>query len=664
MRVLLVLALLGACATAAKVEDRPISKIVNMLKDMNKQLAADAETDATTNDKLTCWCKENDRTTTTNIAAAQRKIEQLTSTIEELTAKSAALKKKIADTTAETQAGSAALEEARTMRVKDETAFHEEETDLIAAIKALEGAITALQSENPGLLQKSVVDGISHLMKVHKDIAYSAIGLDSFNELHDFLASASRKQSFLQQDQAPSAGSYASRSGQIFGILKQMKTTFKENLAELRKNEASSVDQYKQVKQTKEEQIAASQAMRTSARNDRAETDTNNEAAKSDLADTTAQLSEDEKFLLGLRKQCSESDAEYARRVKSRNEEMAAVQDTIKILNDDDAFDLFGKSVSFLQMGSHHTRLSELKRRAINHLREVAKTTKNPHLALMAQKLTLDAFVEVKKAIDSMMADLKQQNKDEIDHKDLCVADFAENKRQTAVADDEKSDLETKLENLGVTIKSLTEEIAQLEKENGDMKRSMSRASDDRAAENADFQQTIVDQRATQEILKKAINRMQAKFASFVQAHYTPLTGDPPAKFTKYELNAGGNKVITLLTNVLNDSRGLEKTAITDESDAQAAYEEMMKNSNEAIRTNMNSISNRSGELADANKDHAIATDDLAATNKNLERLSKILADTHGNCDFVMKNFDIRQSTRTAEINALMEAKNILSGMH
>merc|ERR1719362_729009 len=61
------------------------------------------------------------------------------------------------------------------------------------------------------------------------------------------------------------------------------------------------------------------------------------------LSDTQAALLEDKKFLAGLDKNCAEKKAEFEERTKTRAEELVAIADTIKILNDDDALDLFKK---------------------------------------------------------------------------------------------------------------------------------------------------------------------------------------------------------------------------------------------------------------------------------------------------------------------------------
>merc|ERR1719174_2974375 len=76
---------------------------------------------------------------------------------------------------------------------------------------------------------------------------------------------------------------------------------------------------------------------------------------KNDLGDTAEALVEDKKFLADLEKNCKTKSAEWEEIVKTRNEELLALADTIKVLNDDDALELFkktlpGASASFMQM--------------------------------------------------------------------------------------------------------------------------------------------------------------------------------------------------------------------------------------------------------------------------------------------------------------------------
>merc|ERR1719335_999075 len=66
---------------------------------------------------------------------------------------------------------------------------------------------------------------------------------------------------------------------------------------------------------------------------------------KNDLGDTAEALIEDKKFLADLEKNCAKKSAEWDEIVKTRNQELLALADTIKVLNDDDSLELFKKTL-------------------------------------------------------------------------------------------------------------------------------------------------------------------------------------------------------------------------------------------------------------------------------------------------------------------------------
>merc|ERR1719262_315594 len=105
----------------------------------------------------------------------------------------------------------------------------------------------------------------------------------------------------------------------------------------------------------------------------------------------------------------------------------------------------------------------------------------------------------------------------------------------------------------------------------------------------------MTDQRITQAILKKAIDRMNQAYSDMTSMMQKPGAphiqtsathtdpGNGPAKFTKYEENAGGKKIVAMLEEVIADSKKAEDDAIFAEEDAQAAYENFMKDSNKSF---------------------------------------------------------------------------------
>merc|ERR1719379_4420 len=149
---------------------------------------------------------------------------------------------------------------------------------------------------------------------------------------------------------------------------------------------------------------------------------------------------------------------------------------------------------------------------------DAAKKSGSAELAMLAATAQLDAFTKVIAAIDEMVTAITTQKADEIKHRDFCIADLAENEKATAVGTDEKGDIEAKIADLKTTIETLKKDIETKNAEVAEMQVQAKRAGEDREAENAEFQETVADQRATQEILNKALARLQAFYAKKEEA--------------------------------------------------------------------------------------------------------------------------------------------------
>merc|ERR1719482_2193548 len=87
---------------------------------------------------------------------------------------------------------------------------------------------------------------------------------------------------------------------------------------------------------------------------------------------------------------------------------------------------------------------------------------------------------------------------DEVKQRDFCTDEFMENEKQAMVKQNEIKDLSALIETQKNTISSLTDDIKNLNAEIDEMKVQMKKASEDREGENHEFQQTVMDQRATQ----------------------------------------------------------------------------------------------------------------------------------------------------------------------
>eukprot|EP00747_Dinoflagellata_sp_TGD_P109120 gnl/TRDRNA2_/TRDRNA2_170593_c2_seq4.p1 gnl/TRDRNA2_/TRDRNA2_170593_c2~~gnl/TRDRNA2_/TRDRNA2_170593_c2_seq4.p1 ORF type:complete len:679 (-),score=232.25 gnl/TRDRNA2_/TRDRNA2_170593_c2_seq4:83-2119(-) len=670
--VLVMLAPIAALARseAADTKLRPVMKVVRLLEDMKLELSKEADDDKEVYEELTCWCQTNEQEKTKAIETATIKIDQLKAVIPEHGAKVAELKSKRKATMDELYADQKALGEATALRMKESEAFHGEETGLLDAIKAAKDAITVLSKHHPDFAQVKAVAHQLQSAKVAQLVAFAgALREEQVNVLKTFMTDVQGADSFL----GISDPSYEPQSGQVFGILKQMKEDFEASLSGAQKSELKAKEEYEMLKAAKEDEIASGQKLAAQLDADIAEFSEKGATASSELEDTEEQLALDTEFLANLKPKCEAADQEYEARLKSRNEEMSAVDDTIVYLNSDEAYEAFDKTVNtaFIQTSSvANQREAKQRQRAANVLRRAAGRTGVPMLALLAASAKLDAFEKVKAEIDKMVVELKKQQEDEVKQRDYCINELNENKRDTTAAYDQKANVEAKEADLTTTIESLTAEIDTAKKANKDMMEQMKRAGETREVENADFQQIVMDQRMTQSILGKALERMKQVYglvqqpgAPHIQTSATKTDpGNGPARFAKKEKNAGGAKVVALIDAIIVDSKKTEDEALAGEADAQAAYEDFVKESNKSITAGLQAITDMTENKAQAEEELSMAKTDFKQVMDKLMGLDSVMQDLHGQCDYIMKNFETRQAARASEIDALGEAKAILSG--
>merc|ERR1719217_453383 len=117
-----------------------------------------------------------------------------------------------------------------------------------------------------------------------------------------------------------------------------------------------------------------------------------------------------------------------------------------------------------------------------------------------------------------------------------------------------------------------------------------------------------------------------------------------------------------MIEKLIQEARGLEAASVQSETDAQDKYETLVADTNASIKDLQREIATKTEEKATAKKEKTETEGDLMDTVTELEGLAKENSELHSECDYVLKNFDARQTARAQEIEALQQAKQILSG--
>jgi len=661
----------------------PIRKVVNMLQMMQKKIAAEGEKEKALFEKFQCYCKTSGGDLQESISAASTKIPQLASDIKEAESRKAQLGDEIKQAQADRTAAKAAMADAKALREKEAAAFAEYKADADANIGAVTKAIAAIEKGTGGsFLQTTEASVLTKIVESAQNVEEA-----DKQEVVSFLSGST---------QAP--------SDEILGILKQMSDTFIKDLADATAAEDKAIAEYKALMAAKEKEIHALGAQIEAKTVRVGELGVEIVQMKDDMGDTEAALLEDKKFLADLEKNCATKSQEWDEICKTRAQEQLALADTIKILNDDDALELFKKTLpapssSFVQIKvtSETVRaraLDALKNNKSNKLEFIS-------LALEGKKM---GFEKVIKMIDEMVALLKKEQTDDDHKKEYCASQFDSLDDQKKSLERSISDLAGAIEDAEGSIEALTADIKALEAGIKALDKSVAEATEQRRQENADYKDLMASDSAAKQLLGLAKNRLNKFYnpklykapakrelsredqivvaeggtltptnppggiagtgvtvLAEVNAHGAPPP--PPETFGAYSKKSGESTGVISMIDLLVADLDKEMTeAEATEKNAQADYETMMKNSAAKRMADSKSLSEKSGAKADTEANLQSMKEKKAATEAELAATLKVIGDLHTECDWLLQYFDARKEARSGEIDSLTNAKAILSG--
>lgn len=590
---------------------RAMGKVVKVLQEMSAQLEKEQKEDEDIYDAFACWCETNDKAKTKAIEAAEQHSLDTQSAIEELVGRTAGLKVKIGQLEHEISENEQGLAKATAIRDKEGAEFQQTETDAIQAIGGLKNAVQVLSGHHGDThnAQQAALMQLRKVLKGHlSDSSMRKLGIPS-PQRRAFA-------SMLQQSSGQPAGyaqsTNAAQSGQIYGVLKSMKESFETNYETAKKDEASSLQTYAELNQAKTRELSAAKGQYEEKKSVYADSKQRLAASRIDLEDTSEQLEADRFFLADLKDRCGKMDAEWDNRQKVRMQETTAVNEAIKILNDDEARDTFQRATTFVQRASKSNMVEEAGRSEASRVLRVAALRLNkPKLAALAIAMKGDVFSKMKASLDDMVATLKQDQGNEVKKKDMCIEELHKNAFEMESRYRDKSDLETKIadfesmkERGQSNLQAAKDELAQTRVE-------MKRAAENRKKQAMEFQNIIADQRTTQDLLDQALTKLQNFYnkVSIREAELLQLGqpaevgGSSPPGFKKYKKAGGSGGVMGMIREIISESELEEQTATKSEQEAQTAYEEFVRDSNTEVKALLEKIADLTEQLARVDAD-------------------------------------------------------------
>jgi len=677
----------------------PIRKVVTLMQDMQKEIEAEGEKEEELYKKFNCYCTGNKESLVAATDSAAEEIEALASKLKAEKSEKTQVEQELKQAKRDRADAKQDLAKATEIRKKEKDTYEKEAGDARQNIESITAAVASLEKgSGAGFLQTN----IQLVASLRKVVAISTSDAEDRQAVMSFLSQS---------------GDYVPQSGQIIGILKNMKDTMDQSLGGIVSDEESAVAGFLDLKAAKSKEIQALTDAIESKTKRSGELAVSIVTAQNGHDDASSEVENNKKFLVNLEVTCSEKAKDMEQRTKTRQEEIAAISEAISVLNDDDALDIFKSAVpsprspAFLQTKARATPA----KKAIEMI-EKSMNSKSAALNLLSAaavsklKSSVGAkvdFSSVLKMIDDMVALLKKEQSDDEQHRNWCNQEFD-------TSDDEKKSLNQKIEQLVSSISELKDEIANVKSEIEHAKdrvvaldKSVAEATEQRKEEHAEYTQSVQLNEAAIQLIHKAKNRLQ-KFYNpdmyqapkkrelsredelvraaggevddsaapqliagttqtvFIQLHRQSNAGappPPPETFGAYQKKGGKSNSIMALMDMLTKELETDiQAAEHDEKTANKEYTELVADAQESRAQETKSITHHEGSKANLETLLEDTKRENIIKNDQLDQTKSYIAELHSSCDFITANFEIRRAARTQEIEGLKNAKAVLNG--
>merc|ERR1719253_1296957 len=683
--------------------ENPIRKIVNLLQMTQKKIEEEGEAQGDMFEKFMCYCETNDKKLGASITSLTDAVPQNEASVKSKSEQKTQMEEELKVHKKDREDANAAIEASEEQRAKDKSAFDAYSTEAKTNLAAMKKAVAALRKGmGEAFLQSGTASTVLKL-------AVSSTKLSAFdqNEVTQFLQGKASAES----------------SGEIVGILEQMAENMAADLKEAEEQEAGGISDNDALVAAKNKEIAAA----TSAVEDKTgrvgELAVAIVNAKNDLEDTKDALAEDTAYAAELKKTCAEQTELFGQVKKMRAQELEAIGSCIKILNDDDALDLFKKTLpspslvqqdSLLQISSkvsQQQRVRALLKEAQHESARVGdKSAASAQVAALMQ-LALTGkkagFEKIIKMMDDMVELLGKEQKDDEQQKAYCEEEFERSEDEDA----EIKRVEAEIAEGTDAIAGLKDDIAALIAGIADLDKAVAEATETRKEESSEYTITKTQNSAAVQLLDVAKNQLNKFYSPTLykaperrelteeERIYVNSGGEDPRDAE--EAQASGNSIggsgvtvfaqmkmhmmssgppppppmaveaykksdssgpVALLEKLQNELKMEMQEDDMEEKTGQKDYEEMMGKSAEKRAVDSKTIVEKETQKAEAEALLASAKKEHKAKSAELMALSEYVMNLHASCDFLVKNFDTRKEARSNEIDAIKKAKAVLSG--
>jgi len=343
----------------ARSGGNPVRKVVTMLQNIKKKVEDEGKLEEKLFEKAMCECKKNVAGISKSLEDSKTKGSDNAAAIKGGEGQKSQLESDLKQHKTDRFAAKEAMASATGIRDKEAKAFKAAKSEADVNIAGITKAVGAIEAGSSGsFLQTGQAKQLTTLIQA-KDEMYA----DDRKELLSFLSGTES----------------GDGSGEIIGILKQLGEDMGKDLADMVETETDAIGTFETLLAAKKKEIEAL-TIAIEVKMARVGELGQRLAEMKGLGGDAAESAEDDaKFLADIKKECAAKEHEWDEVSKARQQEVVALSDTIKLLNDDDALDLFkktlpGSAASFLQVAD--TENEAVRHRVLSFIQQTQKKHK------------------------------------------------------------------------------------------------------------------------------------------------------------------------------------------------------------------------------------------------------------------------------------------------
>jgi hypothetical protein len=679
MRILLLAFCLNAGVHAVDEEMRmktgvtPIQKVLELMEEMRSKAIKDKKDEEVRFSAFSQWCADTKRTKTDEINAGNQRIESLNAEIEKARVHIEQLTARILELEEDVGRWKKDEKSASTVRDAERADFVATNTDYSESINALQQAISVLKKQDYSRSQAELLQ--SSLLQVHNS---KLVPMASKKALAAFLQQDPYKENMnpLLDYQAPEAGAYEFQSGGVLDMLEKLLVKFSTQRTQLQKDDLGNQQAYEQMMQQLADNIENAEFEINKKTKFRAETQQTKAEKEGDLAQTTADRDEDQKYLDDTVALCKQKADDFASRQSLRAGEIESLNKAIEIISSQTVRGTGEKYLpSLVQVQKKGGRsLAQLRsdsknpmqQKMIAFLNERAHKTGSRVLSEIAAAAEGNPFGKVLKMIQQLIFRLQEEATAETEHQGWCQTELTTNKQTRGRKTAEIAELNTLIEDLTATIAELTQDIADAEAAIKELDAAMAKETSERQEAKAANEETIKSAKEAVVAVEEAIAVLKdfysksAEATAFSQqpAVDAPETFDKPYKGLLPE----GGSVIDFLQVIRSDFERLGADTATSEAEEEDQYKTFMFESKKDKALKENEIALKSQTKTEKESALQQANTDLKTTQEQLDAALKYYEELKPSCVDSGITYEERVKRREEEIVSLQEALKILKG--